>query len=868
MVDVTGRIGVEQVELNNAATEATLRLLLQATLSANKQNHEDIAKMAKQAGLDPASVAAANENLDRVAATGKKTEGAFYTLGLGTGVAVEGFKKLDTALSPLISKLLAGTDKASDVFGTLEKFAGPLSGVVNMFGRLARFQEEGLESYQKITKAGVNFGGSLTDMRTAAASTYMTLTQFGDLMKNNGASFAKMGGSVDAGARAFVGISNTLNKSEMGTGLRALGYTTQEVNQGMIDYISISGGRTQKELQNTSQLAKESTNYLEQLDGLSKLTGESKEALAAKMKDDAAAQAFEGYLLTLDKDGREKAIAARLEAEARGGKGAAQALQAKLMGLPPMTEAAQKFVGTMKGGNNALDGLANNVKDSSKSLDDVKKSGAGLSAGLAQDGRNLKQVASAQIMAGKDVELYGKSLKALNDATRNDVKNTQEQIAFEAKIAEETKKQKASEASTAVETQKAVQELGQTVLAALLPAIKLLTPIMNTVIRTFGSILKVMNEYKTVTIALAAAAAAYLVIQKTQQIQSTVNAAKAAGGKGLTGGLGVLGALAGGKVGGPLGSSPDNPMWVKIVGGGGGIEDLLDGGKKGKPTAKPAGGKGVPANRAARLAEVAKGRAAQAAAAGGASKAASAMKGLKGAGAVGALAGIVSAGSDIIDINAKLKAGEISKEEASTQKGGVVGEATGGAAGGFAGAASGAALGTLLLPGIGTVIGGLLGGALGAFGGGAAGKAIGKKVAGPTEAKPEALIPLTEVSKGLGSADNATKKDLPPMSDDAMKYMATMSSANNATSKDSPMDRIKDMLSSLPMVGAAKQAGGAVSSAFGNIGGSKTTELLSKEIETLNKNTIEMLKQLKEIADHTRQGVSATKSLGGNLFKF
>ena len=52
MVDVTGRIGSEQVELNNAATEATLRMLLAATLAANKQNHEDISKMAKQAGKE------------------------------------------------------------------------------------------------------------------------------------------------------------------------------------------------------------------------------------------------------------------------------------------------------------------------------------------------------------------------------------------------------------------------------------------------------------------------------------------------------------------------------------------------------------------------------------------------------------------------------------------------------------------------------------------------------------------------------------------------------------------------------------------------------------------------------------------------
>ena len=80
MVDVTGRIGTEQVELNNAATEVTLRMLLAATLAANKQNHEDIAKMAKQAGLDPAAVAAANDNLNKVADTGKRTEGVFHTL--------------------------------------------------------------------------------------------------------------------------------------------------------------------------------------------------------------------------------------------------------------------------------------------------------------------------------------------------------------------------------------------------------------------------------------------------------------------------------------------------------------------------------------------------------------------------------------------------------------------------------------------------------------------------------------------------------------------------------------------------------------------------------------------------------------------
>ena len=525
---VTGSIGNEYVELENAATEATLRQLLQATLKMGGSAGA-VGSTAGVAGVSAAALEAAK------ASTKAQNELAEKAITLK-----KAYVDLAIGLDNLGGKLLKGTSNSSDLFEAFEKLPYGIGIVASGFKRVAQFQEENLGVYQKITSAGVNFGGSLTDMRTAAASTYMTLTEFGDLMKSNGASFAKMGGSVDAGARAFVGISNTLNKSEMGTGLRALGYTTQEVNQGMIDYIAISGGRTQKEMQNTSQLAKESANYLEQLDGLSKLTGESKEALAAKMKDDAAAQAFEGYLLTLDKDGREKAIAARLEAEARGGKGAAQALQAKLMGLPPMTEAAQKFVGTMQGGNNALDGLANNVKDSSKSLDDVKKSGAGLSAGLAQDGRNLKQVASAQIMAGKDVELFGKALGAANAATRNGVKNTEEQIAFEKKIAEETKKQKESEAKAAVESQKAIQELGQSILSILMPVIKLLTAVMNPLVKLVSIVMtqfeKLHVSAQLLVLGVVAAAAAFKLMTAQAAAKSAADALSGGGGGGGGGG--------------------------------------------------------------------------------------------------------------------------------------------------------------------------------------------------------------------------------------------------------------------------------------------------------------------------------------------
>ena len=132
--------------------------------------------------------------------------------------------------------------------------------------------------------------------------------------------------------------------------------------------------------------------------------------------------------------------------------------------------------------------------------------------------------------------------------------------------------------------------------------------------------------------------------------------------------------------------------------GGPGISDLLDGGK----------GKGTPTKGPSKLGSVAK-------------------VGGRVLGAAGAVVAVGMMTSELSDISKRLEKGEITKEEASKQKGGAIGEAGGGVAGGLAGAAMGAAVGSVV-PVVGTIIGGLIGGALGAWGGGVAGKAGGEAV--------------------------------------------------------------------------------------------------------------------------------------------
>lgn len=506
MADVTGRIGNEEVELNNAATEATLKMLLQATLASAKGSKDElnkIAAMAAKAGLDSDSIEQTNRAVQAATPQMNALGKTAFVLGAAFGAAEKDFQ----TLVKTGQQLAAGTAQASDVLSNMATMLpGPLGKVVQGFAALAAFQETQLAQYQTLTKAGVNFGGSLTDLRMAASNSYLTMQEFSTLMSSNSATLAKMGGSVDAGAKSFSAASNALGASKLGSDLRALGFTSLEVNQGMMDYISISGGRNRKEMQDTDALAKGAGQYMEQLDGLAKLTGESREALAAKMKEDAANQAFQGYLLTLDVKERDRAIAANTEAMARGGKGAADALQAKLMGLPPMTEAGQKFVGTMQNGNKAIDGLAANVKDTSKTIDDVKKSGAGFSAGLAEDGRNLKQVGSALIMSGKAGDEMVKAIGAANTATRNGVKSAEEQYAFEQKIAKEGIAQKESEAKAAVESKKALEELGQGILKMVMPFVKMLLPVVNALAPLAPAIMAAITAFVAFKGAMAASA--------------------------------------------------------------------------------------------------------------------------------------------------------------------------------------------------------------------------------------------------------------------------------------------------------------------------------------------------------------------------
>jgi hypothetical protein len=596
MADVSGTIGNEYVELNNAATEATLKLLLAATMAGNKQTMEQVKTMATKAGLDPAAVAAANTGLKGLGTGANSGAAVLGKIGQAGAGVVDGFLKFGSSLTPLVGKLVEGTAGLSDMMSPLSR----LPGVLGLFGtaltKAVEYQEANLKVYQQITQAGANFGGSLTDLRQAALNSYMSLTDFGNFVKSNGEALARMGGSVDGGTRAFVRLSKELISSDLGTKLLSLGYSTEQINSTMATYIASTGGRTRQEMQNTQALATATSAYMTELDALTQFTGVSKDKLAEEAKKAAQNEAFQRKLATMDEAERAKAKAAYDKAAASGIEGATDLVMSTALGLPPVTKAAQTLSGVAPAVASGFANMTRTAMDQNKTMKDVNAEyGRTLLAGKAAS-QQFGQTGDAIATMGGE---YGKVMNGLigaeNKLRSNGIANEEEYSKRQEEIRNNIETQNKSQAADMAKANKAVAEIGQVINNMLAPAITFLTKIAATLAETIAKGVKKFDELdggmKLAVGGLAAFVAILAAATAAKKAQDIAQAAKE-------------------KLQSP-GSSIANPMYVKVVGSiadTGSTTDTGDG-KKGSKFGKLAGlGLGAAGGIAGSLAADALGR--------------------------------------------------------------------------------------------------------------------------------------------------------------------------------------------------------------------------------------------------------------------
>jgi hypothetical protein len=276
--------GIGTVEAKNAASEATLQAILKVMTSVQKNTAGKGAGGGGAGGSDGGgggkSVNALNAAAHNAGVGFKKLTGTLKTVA---GVVV-GFGEATTGVIQSFANVGDSVENAASVFKSI-----PLVGT--MFSAVATAATKVTDSFQAATASGATFGGSIQQFAGSASAAGLTMDKFAQLISKNGEALRLLGGDTATGAKRFAAISKTLRTSS--NELYNLGYSTEDVNQGMANYTKYLGSTGKLGNQTNAQLASGAKNYLKEMDLLAKVTGESRkdqEDARAKLLNDAQFQ--------------------------------------------------------------------------------------------------------------------------------------------------------------------------------------------------------------------------------------------------------------------------------------------------------------------------------------------------------------------------------------------------------------------------------------------------------------------------------------------------------------------------------------------------------------------------------------------------
>jgi hypothetical protein len=211
------------------------------------------------------------------------------TMSKGAGGASVFNDAISSTADYIDKKFLVRLGLAGEAIGLMTKAAVAYVGAVNK-------QADALyKSYKDISRAGVVGAGGMKEVYTNMQRfgyTIDELGEFGTLMKSNSEVLAKFGGTAFNGAEQFANLADQIQGSDIGKNLMLMGVSVDEINKGAAGFLKqqTNLGRNSAGMQKT--LATETAKYLENLEAVSRLTGQDRETLQKKQQDAQTEQQF------------------------------------------------------------------------------------------------------------------------------------------------------------------------------------------------------------------------------------------------------------------------------------------------------------------------------------------------------------------------------------------------------------------------------------------------------------------------------------------------------------------------------------------------------------------------------------------------
>jgi hypothetical protein len=288
--------GIGKIEAKNAASEKTLQDILKAL--QGKPANANGGAPAGGGGGGGAGVGAggksANNALNAVSKSGSNVAAGLGKLAKGFGGVAAGAAMAVTAFADLSGKLSGMLGGMANMGDSLEAAANQIPLFGKFFGPIAAATEKATSAFQAATASGSTFGNSVNGLASAASAAGMTMEKYAALVAKNGEAMKFLGGNTEDGANRFAQLGAQMKKSSFMGSLNNLGYTTEEVNDGMASYIKNLGMQNKLSGKSNADLVAGTATYLKEMDQLAKITGETRkqqEDARAKLMNDAQYQA-------------------------------------------------------------------------------------------------------------------------------------------------------------------------------------------------------------------------------------------------------------------------------------------------------------------------------------------------------------------------------------------------------------------------------------------------------------------------------------------------------------------------------------------------------------------------------------------------
>ena len=186
-----------------------------------------------------------------------------------------------TVLGGGVQGLTSGLQSASYMLG---EFTGRL---VEGLAVLSQLVGENVNVFRQLASVGAVSTTNINDFRVVAAQAGLDIQTLGSITASLGPTLAKFGGDAATGASRFATLIQGLTNTGIRDTFINLGFTTQDIAEGAADYLEIQTQLGRSQRMNDTQLRTGAGEFLTQLDGLSRLTGQQRDAIKEQLRGQA-----------------------------------------------------------------------------------------------------------------------------------------------------------------------------------------------------------------------------------------------------------------------------------------------------------------------------------------------------------------------------------------------------------------------------------------------------------------------------------------------------------------------------------------------------------------------------------------------------